>query len=281
LRRWSLARLDGRYRLGPMEHSGPSLASATVSSTSSPGSCCRGIATRYDMLRRHCLEVALRELAVQRPACLRAACKSRAMPLRAMRSVGDKMGHGWAQKGRLLPHEAPFRFQRWLQTAYKSPRSKIAAPGLLFCCYVGVRFERDERTGERHQREIRWACSQIGAGVRSTSMWRPTVSLVALCVAHVGVPFEGGEYLGRGAAVHDPIEGGASVRQPGVEPSNKLQPVPSSHLLLGTLRLRGTKDCNDLTRFCRRRSEAPLQVHRVLCGYQAPNTNQQRGYRKR
>ena len=259
LRRRSLARFDGRHRLGPRFRWRIKWA---WNLRSMCGMCGRR-----------------RRSAVVWPPFL--SCPGITTELARYICDPPVPAPGWAQKGRLLPHEAPFRFQRWLQTAYKSPRSKIAAPGLLFCCYVGVRFERDERTGERHQREIRWACSQIGAGVRSTSMWRPTVSLVALCVAHVGVPFEGGEYLGRGAAVHDPIEGGASVRQPGVEPSNKLQPVPSSHLLLGTLRLRGTKDCNDLTRFCRRRSEAPLQVHRVLCGYQAPNTNQQRGYRKR
>ena len=51
---------------------------------------------------------------------------------------------GWAQKGRLLPHEAPFRFQPWLPAAYKSPRSLRQV-----CCYVGRKFERDERTGER------------------------------------------------------------------------------------------------------------------------------------
>src|SRR5215831_1913551 len=113
------------------------------------------------------------------------------------------------------------------------------------------------------------------------SIRRRLIPLVALCGAHVGVPFESVEYLGRGAAIHDPVERGAPVRQPDVEPSNKLQLVPSSDLLLGALRLRGTKDCNDLSRLCRRRIGDPLQVHRVLCGYEAPNPNQQRDYRNR
>src|SRR5215475_5869881 len=80
------------------------------------------------------------------------------------------------------------------------------------------------------------------------SMWRPTISHVALCGAHVGVPFESGEYLFRGAAIDDPIEGGAPVRQPDVEPSDELQLVSSCDLLLGAHRRRRTKDCNDLTR---------------------------------
>src|SRR5262252_167395 len=113
------------------------------------------------------------------------------------------------------------------------------------------------------------------------SMWRPTISLVALCSAHVGVAFESGEHLCRGAAIHDPIEGGASVGQADVEPSNELQLVPFSDLLLGALRLRGTKDCNDLSGLYRLRTDVPLHVHRVLCGYEAPSTNQQREYRQR
>src|SRR5215813_1910898 len=151
-------------------------------------------------------------------------------------------------------------------------------PGLL----CGLQFDRDERTGGRDQREsVGSVCAQFGAGVRFTwSMLRPTISLVALCGAHVGVPFESGEYLSRGAAIHDPIEGGAPVRQPDVEPSNKLQLVPSGDLLLGALRLRGTKDCNDLSRFYRCRTRVPLQVHLVLCGYEAPSTNQQCEYGK-
>jgi len=110
-------------------------------------------------------------------------------------------------------------------------------------------------------------------------MLRPLIPLVTLCGAHVGVPFESVEYLSRGAAIHDPIEGGTPVRQPDVEPSNKLQLVPSSDLLLGALRLRGSKDCNDLSRLCRRRTQ--LQVHLVLCRYEGPSTDQQRGYCKR
>src|SRR5215470_6744354 len=90
------------------------------------------------------------------------------------------------------------------------------------------------------------------------SMWRPTISLVALCSTHVGVTFEGGEYLCRGAAVHDPIESSAAVRQPDVEPSNKLQLVAFSDLLLGALRFRGTKDCNDLSWLYRLRTDVPL-----------------------
>src|SRR5215475_4365080 len=113
------------------------------------------------------------------------------------------------------------------------------------------------------------------------SMRRPTISHVALCGAHVGVPFKSSEYLCRGAAIHDSIEGGAPVRQPDVEPSSKLQLVAFSDLLLGALRRRRTKDCNDLTRLYGRRTEAPLQVHLVLCGHETPNTNQQREYRKR
>jgi len=113
------------------------------------------------------------------------------------------------------------------------------------------------------------------------SIRRRLIPLVALCGTHVGVPFESIEYLSRGAAIHDPVERGAPVRQPDVEPSNKLQLVPSSDLLLGPLRLRGTKDCNDLSRLCRRRTGDPLQVHRVPCGYEAPNPNQQRDYRNR
>jgi hypothetical protein len=41
----------------------------------------------------------------------------------------------------------------------------------------------------------------------------------------VRVPFESVEYLSGGAAIDNPIEGGAPVRQPDVEPSNKLQLV--------------------------------------------------------
>src|SRR5262249_27865651 len=110
---------------------------------------------------------------------------------------------------------------------------------------------------------------------------RPSISLVALCGLHVGVALESVEYLSSGAAIHDPKEGGARVRQPDVEPSNKLQLVPSSDFLLGAVRLRGTKDCNDLSRLCRCRTWAHRQVHLVLCGYEAPNPNQQRDYRKR
>ena len=110
------------------------------------------------------------------------------------------------------------------------------------------------------------------------SMWRPTISHVALCGAHVGVPFESGEYLCSGAAIDDPIEG--SFRRPDVEPSDELQLVSSSDLLLGTLRRRWTKNCNDLTRLYRRRTEA-LRQQPSHCGCEAPNTNQQREYRKR
>src|SRR5262245_31259907 len=99
------------------------------------------------------------------------------------------------------------------------------------------------RTYPSRARGLEIACPR---GIR-WSMWRPTLSLVALCSTHVGVTFEGGEYLCRGAAVHDPIESSTPVRQPDVEPSNKLQLVAFSELLLGALRLRGTKDCNDLS----------------------------------
>src|SRR6516165_7508250 len=104
-------------------------------------------------------------------------------------------------------------------------------------------------------------------------MRRPTISHVALCGAHVGVPFESGEYLCRGAAIDDPIEGGARVR-PDVEPSDELQLVSSSDLLLGPLRHGRTKDCNDLTRLYRRRTEA-LRQRPPRSGCEAPNTNQQ------
>ena len=104
------------------------------------------------------------------------------------------------------------------------------------------------------------------------SMRRPTISHVTLCGAHVGVPFKSIEYLCRGAAIHDSIEGGAPVRQPDVEPSNKLQLVPFSDLLLGALRRRWTKDCDDLTRLYGRRTEL------VLCEHETPNTNQQREF---
>src|SRR5262249_4269044 len=108
------------------------------------------------------------------------------------------------------------------------------------------------------------------------SIRRRLIALVALCGAHVGVPFESVEYLSGGAAIHDPIEGSAPVLQPDVEPSNKLQLVPSSDLLLGAVRLRGTKDCNDFNWLCRRRTLTQRQVHLVFCGYEAPNPNQHR-----
>ena len=111
-----------------------------------------------------------------------------------------------------------------------------------------------------------------------SSMRRPTISHVALCGAHVGVPFESGEYLCSGAAIDDPIEG--SFRRPDVEPSDELQLVSSSDLLLGALRRRWTKNCNDLTRLYRRRTEA-LRQQPSHCGCEAPNTNQQPEYRKR
>src|SRR5262245_7016816 len=124
--------------------------------------------------------------------------------------------------------------------------------------------------------------AQIGASVRSNcSMWRQTISLVALRGAHAGVLFESGEHRSRGAAVHDPIEGGASARQPAVEPSNNLHPAALADLRLGTFRPRGTEACNDLSRLYGRRTKAPLQVHLVLCGHEAPSTPQQREYHKR
>ena len=82
----------------------------------------------------------------------------------------------------------------------------------------------------------------------------PTISHVALCGTHVGVPFESGEYLCRGAAIVDPIERGAPVRRPEVEPSDEVQLVSTSDLLLGAFRRRRTRDCNDLTRLYRRRT---------------------------
>src|SRR5215471_4961282 len=111
------------------------------------------------------------------------------------------------------------------------------------------------------------------------SMRRPTISHVALCGADLGVPFKSGEYLCGGAAIDDAIEGGARVR-PDVEPSDELQLVSSSDLLLGALRHRRAKDCNDLTRLNRRRTAA-LRQQPLHCGYEAPNTNQHREYRKR
>jgi len=123
-------------------------------------------------------------------------------------------------------------------------------------------------------------CVGSNACARSTcSMWWPAVSLVALCSADVRVPFKSREYFSRGAAIHDPIEGGTPVRQPNVEPSNKLELVPPSDLLLGALRLRGAKDGDDLTRLDRRRTLGPLQVHLVLCRYEAPYTDQQQEHR--
>ena len=74
----------------------------------------------------------------------------------------------------------------------------------------------DEPTGESHEREsVGPVCGQFGASVRSTwSMWRRAISLVALCGAHVGVPFESVEYFSRGAAIYDSIEGGAPFVNP-------------------------------------------------------------------
>jgi len=113
LRRRSLARFDGRHRLGPRFRWRIKWA---WNLRSMCGKCGRR-----------------RRSAVVWPPFL--SCPGITTELARYICDPPVPAPGWAQKGRLLPHEAPFRFQRWLQTAYKSPvEDRCAGAAVMLLC---------------------------------------------------------------------------------------------------------------------------------------------------